>query len=331
MKKIFNFMLRDLVSAKRDYVILYMLLAPLLIAFIMGLVIPSFESSPVTFAVDNNLDSGFKERLGDYGKILSYENRRDLIARVGRNDNVIGLTMENNNYLVILEGNEGKEVEEAAFVVIDNTNRDADIATYKITNLGDTRSLIKEYSMILIILMIILMAGMVTGFNIIDEKESGAIRAIATTPLRLWEFLAARGLLVLIFSIVISLLSTLILIGTGVDYLKVTLGAIFCSGIGILLGVLIGGVSDNQIKGIAIMKILIFPYTFIPVASIFVPERWQAFLYIFPNYWMFRILRNVFVDMNNPDFWFSGIITLAITAVLTVLFILTFRKRLKLK
>ena len=172
-----------------------------------------------------------------------------------------------------------------------------------------------------------------TYFRRLSRFKPGVatIRAIATTPLRLWEFLAARGLLVLIFSIVISLLSTLILIGTGVDYLKVTLGAIFCSGIGILLGVLIGGVSDNQIKGIAIMKILIFPYTFIPVASIFVPERWQAFLYIFPNYWMFRILRNVFVDMNNPDFWFSSIITLAITAVLTVLFILTFRKRLKLK
>ena len=58
-----------------------------------------------------------------------------------------------------------------------------------------------------------MMAGMTTGFNIIEEKESGAIRAIATTPFRLWEFLMARGIMVIVFSIVILILSIIILLG----------------------------------------------------------------------------------------------------------------------
>ncbi|MBN2073182.1 MAG: ABC transporter permease [Actinobacteria bacterium] len=331
MKKILNFILKDITASRRDNVVLYMIFAPLLIAFIMRLFIPSFESSTVSFAVDGTLENSFRGKLEDYGNVISYETGNEVRTRVDANDDVIGIIRQNDGYMVILEGNENREIRELAYVVIDNIARGGNIARYNITSMGDTRSLIKEYAVILIILMIVMMAGMVVGFNIIDEKESGAIRAIAVTPLRLWEYLAARGIQVMIFTIALSILSSMILIGFRIDYAKILLGAVFCSGTGIFLGILIGGIADNQIKGIALVKVLALPFTLIPISSIFIPEKWQVFLYIFPNYWMFRIFKNIFIEVNNPDFWLSSAVTILITLILMLLLVFAFRKKLKLK
>ena len=328
MKRIINFILKDITVARRDNIVLYMLIAPLLIAFIMRLFIPSLESSTVAFAADSSLGAEFAEKLKGYGKVFVMEDDAAVRERVGKTDDVIGITAAESKYTVILEGNENDEIKEAAYVVLSDIMRGERIAQYSINNTGGGKSLIKEYSAILIILMSVLIAGMSAGFNIIDEKESGAVRAISVTPLRMWQYIAARSAIITVFAIILSLLSTLILLGTSVNLLYTSVGTLFCSGIGILLGILIGGFAENQIKGIAMVKVIAFPFTIIPVVSIFIPQKWQAFLYIFPNYWMFRIFFNIFVEVNISGFWLAAVITLAASAAFLLLLIFPLKKRL---
>lgn len=331
MKRIINFILKDITVARRDNIILYMLIAPLLIAFIMRLFIPSLESSTVAFAVDVSQGTEFAEKLKGYGKVYVMQDDAATRERVGKTDDVIGITATEGKYTVILEGNENDEIKEAAYVVLADITRGQRIAQYSINNTGGGKSLIKEYSAILIILMSVLIAGMSAGFNIIDEKESGAVRAISVTPLRMWQYLAARSIIITVFALILSLLSTLILLGTRVNLLYTAVGTLFCSGIAILLGILIGGFAENQIKGIAMVKVIAFPFTIIPVASIFIPQKWQALLYIFPNYWMFRIFFNIFVKVDISGFWLSAVITLAISAVFLLLLIFPLKKRLRFR
>jgi ABC-2 type transport system permease protein len=331
VKRIINFILKDITVARRDNIILYMLIAPLLIAFIMRLFIPSLESSTVAFAVDVSKGTEFAEKLKGYGKVYVMQDDAATRERVGKTDDVIGITATEGKYTVILEGNENDEIKEAAYVVLADITRGQRIAQYSINNTGGGKSLIKEYSAILIILMSVLIAGMSAGFNIIDEKESGAVRAISVTPLRMWQYLAARSIIITVFALILSLLSTLILLGTRVNLLYTAVGTLFCSGIAILLGILIGGFAENQIKGIAMVKLIAFPFTIIPVASIFIPQKWQALLYIFPNYWMFRIFFNIFVKVDISGFWLSAVITLAISAVFLLLLIFPLKKRLRFR
>jgi ABC-2 type transport system permease protein len=331
MKRIANLILKDLAGARRDNIILYMLVAPILIAVIMAFFIPSFESNSLTFATSLKNEKLIQE-LDNYGRVLMLENNEKVKDRVYKNDDVAGIIEKNGSYRIILEGNESSEVGESVFLILRRIITGEDLAEYKYTVTGDPRSLLKQYAAIFIILMAIMVSGMVIGFNIIEEKESKAIKAISVSPVTMKHYLAARGIIVLVLSLIITLISSLILMGTDISFWKLILGVIFSSGMGILLGLIVGGIADNQIKGVALIKFIALPFTLIPVASIFVPERFLAFFYPFPNYWIFRIFENVFINAGDPgDYWLSCILTSSITIVLVLVMVFALRKRLRFR
>jgi ABC-2 type transport system permease protein len=58
----------------------------------------------------------------------------------------------------------------------------------------------------------------VMAFNIIEDKETRALKALGVSPLSLLEMSLARGLFALLLSLAIVLVTTLILVGPRVDY-----------------------------------------------------------------------------------------------------------------
>jgi len=59
---------------------------------------------------------------------------------------------------------------------------------------------------------------------------------------------------------------------------------------------------------------------------------YHLFLYYFPNYWMFRIFKNIFIDSKNTDdFWLSCGTTLAISVIILIVLISFVRRRTKIK
>jgi len=332
IKRIKNMIQKDIVSARRDNIILYTLLAPIIIAIIMTLVVPTVETSTVSFAVESSLDNSIADQIDHYGEVESFATRQQVINRVEAYDEAIGVIETRNGLEIILEGNETGEVAEIAYSILNHITREGPEADFSYSYLEQTSSFIKEYTAIMVILMIIMVSGVMAGFNIIDEKESGAIRALAVTPLRLYQYILSRVVIVLFLSMVLSLICTAILLGASFSYIKLIIGTIFSSSLGVLLGIAIGAVADNQIKGIALLKAIAFPFTLIPLASIFIPERFQPLLYPFPNYWAYRIYKNIFIGYKGyDDFWLVGALTLFITLVIIVIVTHSFKKRIKLK
>lgn len=130
---------------------------------------------------------------------------------------------------------------------------------------------------------------------------------------------------------VIAVASNLILMGTGADYVRVVVGVLSVTGLGVVFGFLVGGLADNQISGIAVLKVLILVFTGIPLASLFVPEAYQWVFYPFPNYWGFQILRNVFTGEGALGFWGSCLVTLLFNAAVMVVLTPALRRRLKFR
>ncbi|MCG2791884.1 MAG: hypothetical protein L6305_09110, partial [Actinomycetia bacterium] len=52
------------------------------------------------------------------------------------------------------------------------------------------------------------------------------------------------------------MIASLIIMGTGISYTLLFIGAVFSSCLAVVVGLLIGGLANNQISGIAIMKVL---------------------------------------------------------------------------
>jgi len=128
------------------------------------------------------------------------------------------------------------------------------------------------------------------------------------------------------------MITSLILMGTGISYTLLFIGAVFSSCLAVVVGFLIGGIANNQISGIAIMKVLNLVIFIIPITAIFVHNPCQYFFYPFPNYWMFRILRNIFIDTSNiGDFWLSCSITLALSVIILIILLPFLKRKIQIK
>lgn len=324
--------LKDLVSARRDNIILYTLLAPIIISIIMTLIIPTIETSTVSFVLGPGPAQEKAGQISQYADVEKMRSRQEVISRVEDYDDAIGLIETEDGLEVILEGNEAQQVSSAAYAILNQITREGPEASFNYSFQEKTSSLIKEYTAIMVILMVIMVAGAMAGFSIIDEKESGAIRALAVTPLRLYQYILSRAVMVLLLSLFLTLICSSILLGASFNYLRLIIGTVFSSSMGMLLGTAIGTAADNQIKGIALFKILAFPFSLIPVASIFIPEKFQFFLYPFPNYWAYRLYRNIFIGYTRyDDFWVSCLLTLVITLIIILVLAFSLKKRIKLR
>jgi len=77
---------------------------------------------------------------------------------------------------------------------------------------------------------------------------------------------------VVITGTALSMIASLILMGTGISYTRLLIGAVFSSSLAMVVSLLIGGLASNQISGIAIMKVSNLVIFLIPIAAIFVHD-----------------------------------------------------------
>lgn len=335
IKRIFNFFLKDIICALRDKMPLYMLFAPLVIAGLMKIFLPSIESASVTFAIDkSSVEKEIISKTEDFGNIQLYNNIEEVKNRINGFDDAIGLVKENEKYVIILEGNEPKEIQEISSIIIDSVLSE-DTIQFERENLGTTKSFLTEYFISVLMLFALYIGAVLCGFRIVDEKEAGTINAIGASPLRMSEYTVSIGIFILIITLFLALTSSFIMLGTNANYIKILIGLILSLPLGILIAFYMGGLANNQITAIAIMKVSNLFFTGIPVGSIFVPADWQWVFYPFPNYWMLRIFRNIFEistpQLPVPDFWLSCLLTFGLSIIYLLLLLPFFGKKIKLR
>ena len=332
VKRILNLLHQDWTNALRDNILLYMLIAPILLAIGARFFLPSLNQNQYTFAVQPDIDSQLMERLNQIG-ILEVLDSADLVKeRVLRNDDVPGLIVVNGEPTLIMEGNEGEEARTLQ-TVFEQALSGETVAEFTLTQTAtSSRSLLKEYGAIIFILMNTLLGSLMMAFNIIEDKESKAMRALGVSPLSMLEMTIARGLFALGISLIMVLISTTLLLGTQINYGLLIIGIFFSIALPILSGYVIGGVADSQLKAIAILKFYFLVYLTLPIITIFIPQKSHFFFYWLPNYWMWRTFEQLFIgDLGGPGFWLSGLITLSSSLLLVVITFPFLRKQLKLR
>ena len=324
-------MQQDWVNAIRDNIILYMLIAPILLAIGARVVLPSVNQAQYTFAVQAGLESGVIDKIDSIANIEFFPDQISVKERVLRSDDVPGVILQDNQLELIMEGNEGGEADILRSVFEQVLVGDP-VSSITFTRSEGMRSLVKEYTAMLFIMVGSLLGALVMAFNIIEDKESNALRALGVSPLSMLELTLARGLFALILSLAIILAATLIIMGTTINYGLMLIGFLFSIGLPILTGYAIGGFADSQLKAIAILKFYMLIYLTIPAVSIFVPRSWHWLFYGLPNYWMWHTFENVFIgNLGGPGFWWSGIITIGLSFIFLGIAFPILRRQMKLR
>jgi len=329
MKAILNLLRQDLATALRDNIVLYMIVSPLLLALLVRLFLPSVEATGLTIALSGQVGDDLTAALEDYAVVEIFDTDEEVVARVEQNDAVPGVILEEGEVVLLFEGNEPEAIIEAGKAVLTAVTAPERLFEYEARSIGESSSLFREILILSLIMLALLLGGVASGFNIIDEKDTRAVSALAVTPLGLHRYIIARTLGAVIVASLVTTGTALILSGTAINYLLLTIAIAASTLIIAALTLTVGGFANNQVSAIAVIKVLMPIYLALPIVSLFVPERWQLIFYPLPNYWQFQMLRSIFFGPQiTGSFWMALLLTLLLSWALLLIMLRMTRGRL---
>ena len=329
MKAILNLLRQDLATALRDNIVLYMIVSPLLLALLVRLFLPSVEATGLTIALSGQVGDDLTAALEDYAVVEIFDTDEEVVARVEQNDAVPGVILEEGEVVLLFEGNEPEAIIEAGKAVLTAVTAPERLFEYEARSIGESSSLFREILILSLIMLALLLGGVASGFNIIDEKDTRAVSALAVTPLGLHRYIIARTLGAVIVASLVTTGTALILSGTAINYLLLTIAIAASTLIIAALTLTVGGFANNQVSAIAVIKVLMPIYLALPIVSLFVPVRWQLIFYPLPNYWQFEMLRSIFFGSQiTGSFWMALLLTLLLSGALLLILLKITRGRL---
>ncbi len=303
LRRIVNLLARDLLYGTRENLLIYSVTAMLLLAVGAQLFLPSLEHSQITFAVDASVPPGVSEQLRAYGRVELHDDRRGLRERVLGFDDVPGIYYADGQYVVMLEGNESEYIRQLPGLIIDRILAEEDMVDLSTFSLGRERSQLREILAMFFVMSMFLVGGMFIGLSIVEDRQSGTIRALAITPLRVSEYVIAKSTLgSLVITVCILTVATIILGPSAINYPQLLLWILSSLGVAISIGFLIGLTCSNVINAIAVIKVNALLITGVTLAFLSIPEQWKWLLYIFPNYWPVEGLDRMLIHTDLPTF-----------------------------
>jgi fluoroquinolone transport system permease protein len=146
--------------------------------------------------------------------------------------------------------------------------------------------LVPYYPLLVTFVLLIspMLAGMVIGFLLLDQRDDRTLTALQVTPLSLTGYLVYRMAVPMLAGIAITMVAVPLcgLVPIGVVPLLVT--AVAAAPLAPVFALFLGAFAANKVQGFALMKvagIVNWP----PIIAYFLPTPWQWLMGIIPTYW----------------------------------------------
>jgi hypothetical protein len=326
MKKILSMLKMDIKLATRNPIILYMAIAPALLAFAYLALLGNLGQGTLSFVVAKDVPAEIIANIEKIGDVEIAADETKVIQRVERFDSIAGIVHKNNEYKVMLEGNEGADYSKQVRLLISRAIS-GDIPSFTSEKVASKGNVLIELAAVTLLLLALFISSAVSGFNVIAERESNAIRAIAVSPMGLGTFISARTLIASLLGLG-NVALTVLIMGRSEYILAFLLAAICSLTVIALIAIGLGCTANNQISAIASIKLIMPACLMLPVSSYFVPERFKLLYYWFPNYWQFESLLSAW---NGNVNWTANTAMLATGFVWLILLYKLFQRKLGLR
>lgn len=328
MRRIASIVRFDLTNATRDSMVIYILAAPVILAVGLALLLPAFQAATITIAVDAAAPGGasLADALEPYGSVERVSGESELRARILRPDDATGFFIGSDGPRIVLQGDEDPAAAGLAAAILASALGGPEAGYTRLERQG-ARSPFVDYSRVSLAMLSLLIGGVAAAFALVEEKESKATRAFAVTPLSSFEYFAARGIWAAAVGMAGALAGHAIMGPSGLPFWR--FASAIAASVFMPLGVclLVGGIANNQIQAVASLKIVMFAYLALPIASLFVPASWSFVFWVLPNYWMFKALEGAYVP-GVDGFPAALAMTLVSGAALSIIMSAILAKRL---
>lgn len=293
MKSFFVSVGREFLLILRNGISIFMVAAPAILAVVFLLVFGAVNETTARFVADHSLDAAVIKRLSAVADIELYEDTAKMEARVRDSEAVAGVIMQNGAVTVVFEGNEGQQYRNTAreLVALALAAPEEGVV-FREEAVVARGKMAYTLSMMGMLLMSLFIGGATVGLSIVDERESGAIRAVSVSPLRLPEYVATKLTPAVILGLV-GIGAAALIVGNATLLPSCLLLAVASTLVSGMMTFTIGAFANNQIAAIGVLKILVPLGIILPISAVFVPEKWQFFYYILPMYWQYQSLNAI--------------------------------------
>ena len=290
LKRIWTIFARDLKVNIREFLTLYMMIIPLILAVGINFLSPSINDTSVNLALIENENPEQAAYFDDFAHVELFGDEQRVEDRVRSRDDVVGVLPKDNGYYIMTQGNEPESI--VGYAKLLNVLYESDVqledARSEIIEFGRTVPPLKKMLVNVLLLLISMLAGMLIAMNILEEKVDNTVSAINVTPTSRKAFILGKsftGMFVALFSSIACLLIT--------GFYDINLGqaalVVFSSTIlSLLIGFIQGLNSEDVMEAAGSVKLLFLPMAGSIAGYEFVTGNWQIFFYWSPFYWAYR-------------------------------------------
>lgn len=289
MRTILNLLKRDLIRSGRDSILLYIILSPILLALIALVVLPNFTDPSYDLLVDSRLESELDLSGLDY-RSITWISGDELSVEVQNRESSIGVLAEGDGYVIVTTrtfvNSASNYINEKLIPFLDGEKIEQ----------GQKSHVIEGYTVVLLIMTTLLLGGMAAGLLIVDERANKTIQTTAITPLSIGSYMVSKALMSFVIPLVMGVVISIIILGSRWSLSLYLLTSISALPLGIIFALVTGFFADNQISALGVVKLLMPLFLTVPVVSLIVPRTLLWIFYIFPNFWVFELLKVTFIS-----------------------------------
>lgn len=319
LKKMFIIFGRDLKVSVRDFMSLFMMVIPIILALAVNAFAPGIEDTTVNLVMIEGENPEMVAYLEDYAKVQLVDDYEAAEARIMKRDNYVGIVGQGADAYILTQGNEPEDV--VAFARMVKTfyeyDRQPENSTAVIKDFGVKTPPIKMLWANMGILLMALLSGMLISLNIVDEKMDNTIAAINVAPMTRMAWIFGKSLIGIMVSLVGCVAMVLIMgVAGNVNFVQLVIFVFISTLISIMIGFLEGLNSDDVMTAVASTKMVMLPLAASVAGYEFLADKWQWVLYWSPFYWIYK--GNIAIlngDMTWLDLLWIGGIVLGITAL----------------
>lgn len=317
MKRILFIARRDLKSGLRDFLVVYLFLAPVLFSLLLRLFAGGVAASPLRVAVFED-GAAIASALVDYAHVEQFATRDALLERVLRLDDVLGVVATSAGHELVAEGNEMPGTDAAVRLVLYRLGAEEGAlpAIVEISDIGFTLSPFILQGGLLLLIMTTVFGGMLILLNLIEEKMSNTLSAMNVTPASRLEFILGKGLLGFLTPVLGGSMAVYLLGFRDFNLGMFLVSMVSLAFISLIIGFLVGVTNDEPISGIAAMKGVFVPVLASVLGAMLLAERWQFVLYWSPFYWGYLNMNAILLgDATWGEVLRNSTIILVITGI----------------
>lgn len=320
MKKTLIIFGRDLKISLRDFMSLFMIFIPIILAVAVNFLAPGIEDTSVNLAVIEGENPEMVAYLQDYAKIQELSDYDAVKERVMKRDNYVGIVGEGEEAVILTQGNEPTDVVDYAKMLktFYEYDRQPEDSTAVLKDFGVKTPPIKMLWANMGILLMMVLAGMLISLNIVDEKMDNTVSAINVAPISRTAWIFGKSLIGILMALLGCLAMVWIMgVAENINFAQLLIFVFISSITGIMIGFLEGINSADVMTAVASTKMIMFPLAASVAGYEFLAAKWQWVLYWSPFYWMYK--GNVSIlngDMTWLNLLLTGGIVLGISALL---------------